>query len=250
MMYAAAEVTAVENKVDLTALFGTDFTAYRSEPIFFGKQMTGDPVVNPREVAMSLQHLFTSKSAQFFRVNPFRRLSNTAVARLVRKVSGNRTGRFEERIIRQPQAVDGAESYVTYCCFAIESEPSFLRDSDLRDTRYAYLLLIEAPEAIAVLRRNVEGVLQGLAPYVSPWKYDELGGVFCDENTAFERISLRNMSVASNVVRRRTLEASLTRWQWPEFTDRSQIIGHAVRRALIRLPLEMHAFPARTRALH
>jgi hypothetical protein len=82
-----------------------------------------------------------------------------------------------------------------------------LRGSDLRDFKYAFFILIEAPETIAVVRRNVEGVDDALAPFVEPWAYEALGGLYVDADTADERISLQSMSLGRNVVRRRSIEA-------------------------------------------
>lgn len=156
---------------------------------------------------MSIKHLLTGKSAQFFRRNPRRRLSNHAAAELVKKVSSARSGRLQERRIREKNAVGGAVAHITYACFPLESEPSFLSGSVLREVRYAYLLLIEAGETIAVFRRNVEGAIQALSPFILPWNYEDLGGLYGGDSPAFERISLRTMSLAANVVRRRSLEA-------------------------------------------
>src|SRR6185312_10458642 len=57
---------------------------------------------------MSIKHLLTGKSAQFFQRNPRRRLSNHAAAELVKKVSSARSGRLQERRIREKHTVDGA----------------------------------------------------------------------------------------------------------------------------------------------
>lgn len=156
---------------------------------------------------MSLLHLLTGESAQFFRRNPRRRFSNHAATQLVRNITSARSGHVQDRRIREEHTVDGATVRVTYACFPIESEPSFLSGSRLRETRYAYVLIIEANETIAAFRKNTEGVIQGLSPFIVPCTYEELGGLHGDDNPAFERISLRAMSLAPNVVRRRSLEA-------------------------------------------
>jgi hypothetical protein len=156
---------------------------------------------------MAIKYLLTGKSAQFFRRNPRQRFSQRAANELVTKVSSGKSGRFQERRIREKHMVNGIVAHITYACFPLESEPSFLSGSTLREIRYAYLLLIEAGETIAVFRRNVEGVVQALSPFITHWKYEELGGLYAADNQAFERISLRTMSLAANVVRRRSLEA-------------------------------------------
>jgi hypothetical protein len=156
---------------------------------------------------MSLPHLLTAENAQFFRPNPRRRLTNNGATQLVRNLTSASSGRVQDRHIREEQTVDGQTVHVTYACFPVVSEPSFLSGSTLRETRYAYFLLIEANETIAALARNVEGLSKGLEPFVLPWSYEDLGGLHGDSDPAFERISLRAMSLAPNVVRRRSLEA-------------------------------------------
>lgn len=156
---------------------------------------------------MSLLHLLTGESAQFFRRNPRRRFSNHAATQFIRTIASASVGRVQDRRIREERTLDGSTVHVTYACFQIQSEPSFLSGSRLRETRYAYVLIIEVNETIAVFRKNAEGVVQELSPFVLPCTYEELGGLYGDDSPAFERISLRAMSLAPNVVRRRSLEA-------------------------------------------
>lgn len=156
---------------------------------------------------MSLEHLYTGKSAQFFRRNPRRSISKASAAAIVQRVSSFKSGRIQEKRIREALTVDGSLVHVTYVCFPIDTEPSFLAGSGLTETHYAYLLLVEAPETIAVFKRNVEGLMKALAPFVRSYRYEELGGVYADSSSAFEKISLSTMSLAPGVVRRRVLEA-------------------------------------------
>ena len=154
---------------------------------------------------MSLRHLPTGNGAQFFRPNPRRRLRKSAAAEIVRTASATRT--VQDKKIRESLTVDGSVVHITYVCFPVESEPTFLAGSGLEKTAYSYLLLIEASDTITVLKHNVEGLMQALSRFVLPWKHEELGGVYAANNPAFEKISLRAMSVAANVVKRRSLEA-------------------------------------------
>jgi hypothetical protein len=156
---------------------------------------------------MSLEHLYTGKSGQFFRSNPRRRISKTSAAAIVQRVSSAKSGRIEEKRIREPLTVDGSLVHITYVCFPIKTEPSFLAGSGLTETHYAYLLLVEAPETIAVFKRNLEGLMKALSPFVLSYRYEEIGGVYADSSPAFEKISLSTMSLAQSVVRRRVLEA-------------------------------------------
>lgn len=156
---------------------------------------------------MSLEHLYTGKSAQFFRLNPRRSISKTSAAAIVQRVSSAKSGRIQEKRIRESLTVDGSLVQITYVCFPIDTEPSFLAGSGLTETHYAYLLLVEAPKTIAVFKRNVEGLMKALAPFVLSYRYEELGGVYADSSLAFEKISLSTMSLARGVVRRRVLEA-------------------------------------------
>lgn len=75
---------------------------------------------------MSLRHLSTGKSAQFFRTNPRRRLSIPAATQIIRTVSATRSGRIWEEAIREPLAVDSSAVQITYVYFPVESEPTFL----------------------------------------------------------------------------------------------------------------------------
>lgn len=156
---------------------------------------------------MSLEHLYTGKSAQFFRPNPRRSISKTSAAAIVQKVSSAKSGRIQEKRIRESLTVDSFLVHITYVCFPIDTEPSFLAGSGLTETHYAYLLLVEAPETIAVFKRNVEGLMKALAPFVLSYRYQEMGGVYAESSPAFEKISLSTMSLARGVVRRRVLEA-------------------------------------------
>lgn len=147
---------------------------------------------------MSLTHLLTGESAQFFRRNPRRRLSTRAATQLIRGVTSVSSGRVQERRIREQHNIDGTTVHVSYACFPIESEPSFLLGSRLVETRYAYVLIIEANETIAAFRKNAEGVIQELSPFVLPWTYEDLGGLYGDRSPAFERIDGGNDAIHMN----------------------------------------------------
>jgi hypothetical protein len=86
---------------------------------------------------MSLRHLPTGNGAQLFRPNPRRRLRKSAAAEIVRTASATRTGTVQDKKIPESLTVDGSVVHITYVCFSVGSEPTFLAGSGLNITQYS-----------------------------------------------------------------------------------------------------------------
>lgn len=156
---------------------------------------------------MSLEFLNTSKSAQFYRLKDGGP-SGAAVAEVFKWASRKRDGNAIERRIRDEVQTDHGTAYVSYLCFKLKDEPPFLSGSPLEEVRYAFLLLIEVAETLAVLKRYADVPESFLKMAAEPFGYEDLGGVFVEGNAAFERLSLRGMALNRTSVRRRSLEAA------------------------------------------
>lgn len=155
---------------------------------------------------MPLQHLHTTKSAQFYRLKD-EAPSDSSVADLFRWAARKRDGNAVERRIREEVETEYGTAHVSYICFKLKSEPPFLTGSRLVELRYAYLLLIELAETLAVFKRYADVSENFLRMASEPFGYEDLGGVYVEGNAAFERLSLRGMALNRTSVRRRSLEA-------------------------------------------
>jgi hypothetical protein len=78
---------------------------------------------------MCLKHLSTGKSAQFFRPNPRKRFTKAAAVAVIKKLSFARSGKIQDKKIRESLTVGGVAVHITYVCFPLQSEPSFLLGS-------------------------------------------------------------------------------------------------------------------------
>jgi hypothetical protein len=156
---------------------------------------------------MPFVFLNTSKSAQFYRLKDAGP-SNTAVSDLFKWASRKRDGNAVERRIRDEVQTGHGLAHVSYLCFKQKIEPPFLSGSRLKERRYAFLLLIEVAETLAVFKRYADVSEEFLRKVAEPFGYEDLGGVYVEGNAAFERLSLRGMALGGNSVRARSLEAA------------------------------------------
>ena len=156
---------------------------------------------------MPLQFLNTSKSAQFYQLKDGSP-SNKSVSDLFVWAARNREGNAVDRRIREEVLTPHGIAHVSYICFKINAEPPFLSGSTLKELRYAFLLLIEIADTLAVFKRYADVSESFLRAVAEPFGYEDLGGVFVEGNAAFERLSLRGMALNRSAVRRRSLEAA------------------------------------------
>jgi hypothetical protein len=155
---------------------------------------------------MPLRYLHTTKSAQLYQLKnggPSKR----SVSDLFESATRHRVGNAIDRRIREEVETKHGTAHVSYICFKLKAEPPFLSGSGLEELRYAFLLLIEVADTLAIFKRYADVSESFLRVVAEPFGYEDFGGVFVEGNAAFERLSLRAMTLNRGAVRRRSLQA-------------------------------------------
>jgi len=171
-----------------------------------------------------LNKLNTSRSALFLRIN--RAFSKVVVEELFKQVSKDRVGNYSEKIIRKDYA-DPIRCKVSYLLFKFEDEPSFLVGSEFVETKYAFLLLVEVGNILAVIKKNVVGVEDFLDDRCERLEYEEISGLFSDDDTAYEKIALSNMGISKSAILRRTMESDNLKGQLSSQSSRRSVANTA-----------------------
>jgi hypothetical protein len=91
--------------------------------------------------------------------------------------------------------------------YKIEAEPSFLAGTSVKEQKYAYLLLIECDDALAILKKYVDSPEKHFSSFIDEFDYGKFCHFHGDKNPEYERVTMKNMSISNAVIRSRSLEA-------------------------------------------
>jgi len=155
---------------------------------------------------VTLQSLHTSKSAQFYaKTGPLRTADiNAAFDRMVADAV---TGTTPDRLVKRRRSVDGTYVTVSYLRFEFEAEPSFLKGSQLVERKHAYVLIAELSDLVAVFKKHVTNPIKEFAATLEPISYNTLSKLFMSDDSEYERVAMRGMSVSDDTIRSRSYAA-------------------------------------------
>ncbi len=106
------------------------------------------------------------------------------------------------------QLPDGSGNYVFSLRIYPSKRPVYFLDEDLSDTIYAYILIIELDENLAILKKSCASIADIVESHLIAIKSRSLTSSFSDEDAEFQKISLRNMTVSDRAMRARAYEAA------------------------------------------
>lgn len=153
-----------------------------------------------------IESLSLSKNAQFYSLE--KQLSKKSVTDAFREISKNRIGNYLINEIKK-NYVTSSGNKVTYSItsYKIEAEPSFLEGTNTKEHKYAYLLLIEFDDALAILKKYVDSPEKHFTRFIGEYDYEKFCHFHGDKNPEYERVTMKNMSISNAVIRSRSLEA-------------------------------------------
>jgi hypothetical protein len=155
---------------------------------------------------MSLDQLHTSKSAQFY--TKVGRLSTVEIDTAFDRIAADATvGATVDRIVKKRRTVGGNNVTVSYLRFEFETEPSFLKGTNLVEKRHAYVLIAELSTLVAVFKKHVTSPIREFASKLEPISYNTLSTLFMSDDSEYERVSMRGMSVSDDTIRSRSYAA-------------------------------------------
>ena len=170
-------------------------------------------------------HLRPTKSGYFLRkVTPLTNVIITDVfAKTIAATGAKRVG---TPVIRK--AIAAAKINVVYSLlvFRTKVEPAFLEATSVKDVVHGYLLVCELPQTVAVFAHRAQFDDSLLGAAVIPLPHDELTRLFADQATAYEKLSLKMMSVSQRALRGRSYEAADLRYAMPTLGSNRSIPRH------------------------
>ncbi|WP_024605875.1 MULTISPECIES: hypothetical protein [unclassified Pseudoalteromonas] len=153
-----------------------------------------------------IRNLSLSKNVQFYKLN--KPLTKKSVDDTFKEISKDRVGNYlvnEQRNSYQTQA--GNQVNYSLVSYRIDSEPSFLVGTTTLEKKYAYLLLIECNDALAILKKYVDSPESHFSNFIEEFDYDKFCHFHGDKAPEYERVTMKSMSISNAVIRSRSLEA-------------------------------------------
>lgn len=152
--------------------------------------------------------LWLTLNAQFFRIVDS--VSDEAIRRLLDAASVDAAD--EEMLgsefrVQRRHIEDGFEFRSSLRVFFTERPVYFLPESDHRDRTCAFILVLEIDNYIVVLKRGCSNISYALERFTIPVQAEELTSTL-DTDVAFQRLSVRNMTVSDAALRARSYEAA------------------------------------------
>lgn len=153
-----------------------------------------------------INDLSLSKNVQFYKLN--KALTKKSIEDKFKDISQDRVGNYllKEHKKNHTTAL-GNQVVYSIVSYKIEAEPSFLEGTSIREQKYAYLLLIECDDALAILKKYVDSPEKNFSFFIDEFDYKKFCHFHGDKKPEYERVTMKNMSISNAVIRSRSLEA-------------------------------------------
>lgn len=154
-----------------------------------------------------ISKILINENAYFFENNEDIQISRSKLIELFRSVSSVKTGNYLLNSIKT-RLNPNEDIYYSICVFKYITPPTFIDEpiDNWFEEKLAYLLVVEIEDFIVISRKNI-GKLQDFVNQFKPLDYQTLSTLFVNDDTSFEKFSLKNLNVSDKAVREKTLEA-------------------------------------------
>ena len=155
-----------------------------------------------------INNILINENAYFYQNIDRIRISRTMIEQVFRDASSAKTGNYLLKITKKNILVDENSVVYSLCVFKYESKPTFI-DEEVEnwiESKLAYLLIVEVDDYIIISRKNISKI-QDFIKQFQPLDYTTLSTLFVNENTSFEKFSLKNLNVSDKALREKSLEA-------------------------------------------
>lgn len=113
------------------------------------------------------------KSAKFYKVS--KNIKKDLLEECTREISKDKVGRALNRKHRAKiNTINDNFAKVTSCCFKLEGPPTFLKNVSLKETKYAYLIIVEFDRYLAVFKKNCSDPFSLLKEHLSLFSSREM----------------------------------------------------------------------------
>lgn len=153
-----------------------------------------------------INNLSLSKNVQFYVLK--KALTKKSIEDTFKEISKERIGNYLLNNLKTSYTtIAGNKAIYSIVSYKIESEPSFLTGTSVKEQRYAYLLLIECDDALAILKKYIDSPESNFSSFIDEFDYEKFCHFHGDKNPEYEKVTMKNMSISNAVIRSRSLEA-------------------------------------------
>jgi hypothetical protein len=153
-----------------------------------------------------IDKLNLSKNVQFYKLSKPLTLQSVKIA--FQEISTDRVGNYLIKEIKKNHLTILGNSFVySMAAYRIEAEPSFLEGTTIKESKYAYLLIVECNDALAIIKKYVDSPEKYFSDFIDEFDYDKFCHFHGNKNPEYERVTMKNMSISDAVIRSRSLEA-------------------------------------------
>lgn len=153
-----------------------------------------------------ISNLSLSKNVQFYELN--KALTKKSIEDTFKEISKERVGNYLLNDVKvNYTTASGNQVVYSIASYKIEAEPSFLSGTSVKEQKYAYFLLIECSDALAILKKYVDSSEKHISSFIDEFDYEKFCHFHGDKKPEYERVTMKNMNISNAVIRSRSLEA-------------------------------------------
>ncbi|UCZ53465.1 hypothetical protein LGQ02_01295 [Bacillus shivajii] len=153
-----------------------------------------------------INRLVLGEAAYFYYLNS--PLSERYIKGLFIKVSSKKSGPYTTKIIQDRYTFGDKRIKYSLCIFKFKAKPNFLEEGSEEEIKYAYLLILEYSNMVIINKKNISGLNTLLKDYISDVEYTTISRLFLSNTSNFEKLTMINMDISNNAIRRRNIEAN------------------------------------------
>lgn len=171
--------------------------------------------------------LVLSKSIKI--INSKKKLSKAMIEHFFKKATeGKKRGYIDKKIIEK-SSISKNINY-SYCIFKVETAPAFLESSRFVEIKFGYCLLIEYKNYIIFNSKYCNLGKNTLNLIGTSINYEEFSNMLVNEDSEFQKLMMKNASIADSSVVGRTIEGNeLNKSYSPTYSSSSIINSYKVR---------------------
>jgi len=155
-----------------------------------------------------LKNILINENAYFFQKKSNRPISSGRIAALFVTMSSVKIGKYLLKKVNEEYKSNGSALTYSICVFKYHTPPTFIEKfvANWVETKIAYLLIIDYKDYLVISRKNVSKIQDFLKDF-KQLPYETLSTLFVDDDTNFEKFSLKNLNVSDKAIREKSIEA-------------------------------------------
>lgn len=153
---------------------------------------------------ITLDNIEITSNAVFYKLN--KPLSKNVIKQMFTDIVKNKNGvrKTCKDWIRNNTREE--EVFISYLVFYVEKNPPFIKNLNLKERKYSYLLLMELNDTLVVSSLNTPGVYKYLNKYIDEFGFEVIANTFSDLSPSYEKVRSQSTSILGDNIRKKVLE--------------------------------------------